>query len=114
MTTAAPADPTALVEPVVARSRLIAVVTVDDWRAGPPLARALAAGGVATTSAAAPLEVALAEVLLGVLEDLMAEDLLEGELGAALLVATLREEEARLEEALREPEELSTTSISTS
>lgn len=48
MKTAAPADPTALVEPVVARSRLIAVVTVDDWRAGPPLARALAAGGVAT------------------------------------------------------------------
>lgn len=41
-----PADPAALIEPVAARSRIIAVVTVPDWRAGPPLARALAAGGV--------------------------------------------------------------------
>lgn len=39
-------DPEALVAPVVARCRLIAVVTVDDAAQGPPLARALAAGGV--------------------------------------------------------------------
>ena len=42
------ADPAALIEPVAARSRLIAVVTVHDWRQGAPLARALAAGGVAS------------------------------------------------------------------
>ena len=39
-------DPQALIAPVVARSRLIAVVTVDEAAWGPPLARALAAGGV--------------------------------------------------------------------
>ena len=39
-------DPQALIAPVVARSRLIAVVTVDEAALGPPLARALAAGGV--------------------------------------------------------------------
>ena len=38
-------DPEALVAPVVERSRLIAVVTLDDPTHGPPLARALAAGG---------------------------------------------------------------------
>ncbi len=43
-----PADPAALIEPVAARSRIIAVVTVPDWRCGPPLARALAAGGVSS------------------------------------------------------------------
>ena len=42
----AAADPAALIEPVAARSRLIAVVTVHEAAAGPPLARALAAGGV--------------------------------------------------------------------
>lgn len=41
-------DPAALIAPVVARSRLVAVVTVTDWRQGAPLARALAAGGVAS------------------------------------------------------------------
>ncbi len=40
------ADPAALIEPVAARSRIIAVVTVADWRHGAPLARALARGGV--------------------------------------------------------------------
>ncbi len=40
------ADPEALVAPVVARSRVIAVVTVAEAAAGAPLARALAAGGV--------------------------------------------------------------------
>lgn len=42
------ATPEALIAPTVAASRLIAVVTVEDWRAGPPLARALAKGGVRT------------------------------------------------------------------
>jgi 2-dehydro-3-deoxyphosphogluconate aldolase / (4S)-4-hydroxy-2-oxoglutarate aldolase len=40
------ADPAALIEPVAARSRIIAVVTVSDHRHGAPLARALARGGV--------------------------------------------------------------------
>ena len=41
-------DPEALIAPVVARSRLVAVVTVAEAAWGPPLARALAAGGVAS------------------------------------------------------------------
>ena len=41
-----PPDPEDLIAPVVARSRVIAVVTVEEARVGPPLARALAAGGV--------------------------------------------------------------------
>lgn len=41
-------DPESLIAPVVARSRLIAVVTLDRGADGPPLARALASGGVAT------------------------------------------------------------------
>lgn len=40
-------DPEALVAPVVSRSPLIAVATLHDAALGPPLARALAAGGVA-------------------------------------------------------------------
>ena len=40
--------PESLIAPIVAASRLIAVITVEDWRAGPPLARALARGGVRT------------------------------------------------------------------
>ncbi len=40
-------DPERLIGPVAERSRVIAVVTVADAAWGPPLARALAAGGVA-------------------------------------------------------------------
>lgn len=40
-------DPEALIAPVVSRSPLIAVVTLHDAALGPPLARALTAGGVA-------------------------------------------------------------------
>lgn len=39
-------EPEALIAPVVARSRIVAVVTVEEAAAGVPLARALAAGGV--------------------------------------------------------------------
>lgn len=42
------AGPEALIAPTVEASRLVAVVTVEDWRSGAPLARALAAGGVRT------------------------------------------------------------------
>ncbi len=45
---APPPSPETLIAATVAASRLIAVVTVEDWRAGAPLARALAAGGVRT------------------------------------------------------------------
>lgn len=38
--------PERLIAPVVDRLQLIAVVTLEDWRSGPPLARALAKAGV--------------------------------------------------------------------
>ena len=43
-----PSDPEALVAPVLARSRLIAVVTVQEAAWGAPLVRALNAGGVSS------------------------------------------------------------------
>ena len=39
-------DAEALIAPVLSGRRIIAVVTVQDWRQGAPLARALAKGGV--------------------------------------------------------------------
>ena len=38
--------PEALIAPILRGRRLIAVVNLEDWRSGPPVARALVAGGV--------------------------------------------------------------------
>lgn len=63
------ADPEALIAPVMARSRVIAVVTVAQAAWGPALARALSAGGVAaveitlrTPAALEAIRAAVAEV----------------------------------------------------